>query len=30
MADRVVTMSDGLIKSDTRNAEKVAPEALSW
>jgi putative ABC transport system ATP-binding protein len=30
MADRVVTMSDGLIKSDARNAEKVAPEALSW
>ncbi len=30
MADRVVTMSDGLIKSDERNAAKVAPEALSW
>jgi putative ABC transport system ATP-binding protein len=30
MADRVITMSDGHLKSDERNAEKLPPEALSW
>ncbi len=30
MADRVVTMSDGLVKSDTDNPERVGPEAISW
>ena len=30
LADRVVVMSDGLVKSDTRNAERLGPGAIEW
>ncbi|MDH5671335.1 MAG: ABC transporter ATP-binding protein [Myxococcales bacterium] len=30
MADRVVTLADGRIKSEVRNREKASPEELSW
>ena len=30
MADRVITLADGLIQSEVRNTTKVQPEALSW
>jgi putative ABC transport system ATP-binding protein len=30
LADRVISMSDGAIKSIERNATKLEPEALSW
>ena len=30
MADRVVSLSDGRIASETRNARKLAPAELTW
>ncbi len=30
MADRVISLADGRIQSDTRNVDKVAPEDLRW
>jgi putative ABC transport system ATP-binding protein len=30
MADRVVTLSDGRIKSDTRNTSRSLPEEIAW